>query len=380
MEFYFEGGIGYGREGKTRFGNVYKTVTLGSTERTLPQFIDWVQEKERTTKQLPDYHPIRHNCHHFSSEAAEFLMNCENPLPAYLFNTVKEIVREDLGAAVLEVLLMTTHGIQHSVARLLKSRVMERLNSLDMLVNSTTACGVHTLPPTACVLFRQDSKTKTNETIMSIDPFVTLLINEGYLKEKAKAVLHDCAFQVSHMFDTIDPDVVTGYMDIVNLSLSYTPPTLWGTIFNSFRICVLQKQFSIVLVFHESLIAQLLSAARDFPRLLPSARLSFLRLLCNLASSTHGAALLGDVRYAPTWVSVVGLGLMDCKHTAILYTAACLAVNLANVIVINTSPSLKREMSFLGDRHSCTQLATIVLYNLKYRPADVFPNRCSTCS
>lgn len=372
LEFYFEGGIGVAAAGRTRFGNKYKRHRLGVTQRTVTEFWRWVALRGLHVNQIHDYHPVRHNCHHFTNEAVQYLLGEEAAIPSYLFETVNRLVKTPLGAAVVEAMTLTTHGIQSAVARQVLSRVVERQCSVDMQLSASTACGVLALPPTAAVIFRAADPHFARRLLLGVRPFLKGLVARKLVKPAALEVLEQTAEALASGADTIAPKLILNYVEMVVESLLRSPMTMWGPIFNSMRVAILHRACLITCAFHPKLLSLLVLTARDFPRLLPDGRVAMLRLLCNLACSTHGAIIYTDSRYRDSWVSLVGLGLMDTSG-AVVYTAACLALNLSLGIVITTSPSLKRDMSQLYDEHYALRLVTLLLYNVRFRSVEQLP-------
>lgn len=372
LEFYFEGGIGVGASGRTRFGDRYHTVRLGATHVTLPTFLRWIEKIETSTHQLHDYHPVRHNCHHFTNLAAEYLLGRSRLVPEYVFSTLRDLTRTANGSAVRDILLLTTQGIQCDMARLFCSRIKERQRSMEMLLDSTIACSVLTLPPCAAVVFRVRNRSLCKRTLLSLRPFVLELTERGVAKKDAVAVLEAFTKEVISGFDTLHPNLATGYVDLVAESLLLAPLALWGPILNSLRVAVLHKVTLATCVFHPRLMSILKLACRDFPRLLPDGKLALLRVLCNFSASELGAIVHNDRRFLATWVSVAGLGLAD-RSGAVVYTASCLAANLALSVVITACPSLTREMVMNTEHHPLLRLATVLLYNVRFRTVEQLP-------
>lgn len=372
LEFYFEGGIGVAASGRTRFGNKYKRHRMGVTKRSVTEFWEWIALRGLHVNQIHDYHPVRHNCHHFTNEAAQYLLGDGIAIPQYLFDTVNQLVKTPLGAAVVEAMTLTTHGIQSAVSRQVLSRVVERQCSVDMQLSASTACGVLALPPTAAVIFRAADPHFAKRLLLGMAPFLKGLIAKKLVKPAAVEVLEQTADALVSGLDTIAPKSILNYVEMVVESLLRSPMTMWGPIFNSLRVAVLHRVCLITCAFHPKLLSIMVLAARDFPRLLPDGRVAMLRLLCNLACSTHGAIIYTDARYRDSWVSLVGLGLMDSSG-AVVYTAACLALNLSLSIVITTTPSLKRDMSQQFDEHYALRLVTLLLYNLRFRSVEQLP-------
>lgn len=372
VEVYFEGGIGIAAAGRTRFGTKYHTHYLGVTKKPVSEFFRWIGVRAVHVNQIHDYHPVRHNCHHFSYEAAQFLLGENASIPNYLFSTVDNLVKTEAGASVAEVMTLTTHGMQSSVARQMRSRTLERQCSIDMQLSASTACGVMTLPPTAAVLFRPNDPYLAKRLVLDLSPYVKGLIKRNHMKPAALAVLEEMACALMEGTDSIVPKLLFNYVEMVTESLLRSPLVTWGPIFNGLRVAVLHKLCLINCVFHTKLMSILVLAARDFPRLLPDGRVELLRLACNFACSAHGAIVYSETRYRDAWVSIVGLGLMDSSST-VVYTAACLALNVALAIVTTTNLPLRRDMTHLTDEHYALRLATLLLYNLRNRSAEKLP-------
>ncbi|CAJ1991673.1 peptidase PPPDE4 [Leishmania donovani] len=372
VEVYFEGGIGIAAAGRTRFGSKYRTHNLGVTKKPVSEFFRWIGVRAIHVNQIHDYHPVRHNCHHFSHEAARFLLGESVSIPKYLFSTVDNLVKTEVGASVAEVMTLTTHGMQSSIARQMRSRTLERQCSIDMQLSASTACGVMTLPPTAAVLFRPSDLHLAKRLVLDLSPYVKGLIKRKHMKPAALAVLEGMACALMEGTDSLAPKLLLNYVEIVTESLLRSPLVTWGPIFNGLRVAVLHKLCLINCVFHTNLMSMLMLAARDFLRLLPDGRVAFLRLACNFACGAYGAIVYSETRYRDAWVSIVGLGLMD-SSSIVVYTAACLALNLALGIVTTSNLPLKRDMTQQADEHYALRLVTLLLYNLRHRSADQLP-------
>lgn len=372
MEVYFEGGIGVAAAGRTHFGDKYRTHRLGVTTKSATEFFRWIAVRALQVNQIHDYHPVRHNCHHFTGEAAHFLLGDAGAIPRYLFTTVGELVRSEVGGAVAEILTITTHGIQSAVARQMRSRTVERQCSVDMQLSASTACGVMALPPTAAVLFRAGDVHLAKRLLQGLTPYVAALEKQKRMKPAALTVLAEMVHAVTDGTDSIAPTLMLNYVQMVSESLLSSSMAMWGPIFNGLRVAVLHKLCLLQCAFDRRLMSILMLAARDFPRLLPDGRVAFLRVLCNFACSAHGAIVYSDYRYRDSCVAVVGLGLMDSSST-VVYTAACLALNLSIGIVTTCSPTLKRDMAQFTDEHHALRLATLLLYNLRRRSAEALP-------
>lgn len=372
LEFYFEGGIGIAASGQTRFGTKFATVALGVTNVPLSQFLEWVGNREVTTHQVHNYHLTRNNCHHFCSDAAEVLLGSTKTMPKYVFTTTAQLIKSPLGAAAAEVIQVTAKGTQAMVAKFLLLRVMERQASLDMMLHAVTACGVLALPPTATVLFRVENAAERTRIMKAVVPYVTALIQKQVLTPNAAKVYEKLCKEVIAGADTLythDPMLLA---DMFAEILQHNAPVLWGPPLNAMRVLVLHLCVCTTMVFHPKLLHLLLLGSRDFQRLLPDGRLSLVRLVCNLGACPQGAIIHQDLRFAPFWVSLIGQGLMD-DSGIVRYTAAALASNLAVSIVTMTSPSLKRQIANMHERHPLLTLATIVLYNINYGTVDELP-------
>nr|CAJ2478997.1 unnamed protein product [Leishmania braziliensis] len=372
VEVYFEGGIGIAAAGRTRFGDKYCTHRLGVTKKPVTEFFRWITVRSTEVNELHDYHPVRHNCHHFTDEAAQFLLGESAVIPKYLFSTVDDLMKTEVGAAAAEAMILTTHGMQSVVGRQMRSRMLERQCSIDMQLSASTACGVMTLPPTAAVLFRPSDLDLAKRLILDLRPYVTGLIKKERIKPAALTALEELTSALMEGTDCIEPKLVLNYVEMVIESLLCTPMATWGPIFNGLRAVVLHKLCLINCVFHTKLMSILVLAARDFPRLLPDGRVALLRLVCNFACGAHGVIVYSERRYRDSWVSIIGLGLMD-SSSAVVYTAACLALNVALGIVTTSSASLGRDMTQYGDGHYALRLATLLLYNLRHRTAEQLP-------
>lgn len=372
LEFYFEGGVAITAAGRTRFGKPDGVEFIGSTHRTITEFLLWVKEREETDHQIHDYHLTRHNCHHFSEVAARFLCGPATCVPRYLFDTVKVFEATPIGGALVDAMVVTTCGLQSFAARMQCSRIKHRRHSLDELLMAATVCGVMTLPPNAVVVFRTAQAQITTQTLLQLEPYTKALVERGVVKPLALTVLQEIVTDLVGGMDTLSPGVVTNFVDIVVTVLLEFPLAVWGPALNCLRIALLHQTCLITCVFHPKLLPIITSATRDFPRMLPDGRLALLRSVCNLSCSAHGALVYIDARYHDAWVSLTGLGLMD-REAAIVYTAACLAVNIALACVATATTSLRHEMSKEGGNHYLLRLATILLYNLRFRTVEQLP-------
>lgn len=379
LEFYFEGGIGCASEGHTRFGAQYDVIHLGETTKTASEFIQWVHDNENVAYGLDKYKVLKHNCHHFSREAARFLLeesvpDVDSVFPSFVFSTSNDLASSELGSSLEEVLSLITSGGQHCIARRLLARLGEQQTSLSMMLNASSACGLFQIPPNVAFLFRVDNADVCGRTLESIKSYTRVLISKGVVKEVGLERVSAFCEQFATHNEGIDAQAIVAYVDVVSEALRHSPYALWGPILNGLRVAVLNKVVLSTCVFHKNLSQLLRFGCRDYPRLLPDGRLSLLRLLCNYGASAQGATALQCQSLCSEWVSVVGFGLNDVAHSAIAYTASCLAGNIA-LACIMISPSLNKEMTSVIDQHPLSRLATVILVTLRRccKPEFILP-------
>ncbi|KAF8279798.1 hypothetical protein BCY84_18378 [Trypanosoma cruzi cruzi] len=372
MEFIFGGGIAVMGAGHTRFGKKYKKILLGTTKKTLSEFMTWIREREKDTYHLNAYHPTKNNCHTFSKDAVAFLLGPNGSIPSFLTTVIEHLVKTRLGQGVLEVL---THYLIYPKCitnRLLKEHMLERRKSAMSIAQSAVACELMSQPPPCVVLFHVDDAAKCRQVFEGLMPYVEQLKQRGKVDQSAKMILTS-TFIISTGAELIDPTIASDYIELVVRILMYTHTTLWGPVLNSLRIALLHKVVLCACVFHPTLLALLANGVRDFLNMTPEGRLSFLRVLCNLSSGLHGALALNSSRFALMWVSVVGLALADYRNDAIVYTGASLAVNLAHAFVLTTIPRVSRNHGVLSSFHRIRQLMTILLFYLRHWPPKRIP-------
>ncbi|CCW62790.1 unnamed protein product [Phytomonas sp. EM1] len=382
MEFYFEGGIAIAGAGRTRVGTNYKAVRLGSTAVSFHDFLRWVRARERDTYQLHDYNIKLHNCHHFTRKAAEFLLAERDALPRYLFTTTKELFRTKKGAALCEAMTVAIRGAQYLTARQQLQRVAELQAGVGRLLRGLVAGGVPRQPPKAVVVFHVDDEATCRETLDGLQPYLEQLIDAKRVRPIARDWLAGLTLELARGFDSVDANAAQAFVDVVNEALLRNPLTLWGPPLNALRVALLHHMVLSTVVFHPHLLSVLVFGSREFLRLLPDGKLNLLRVIANLACGSHGAILLSDPHFLNTWVSLVGMGLME-PHPAIVYAAACLAVNIAVSEAVWIMPAMNSNLPGSIGRNRALALATIALYNVSHRTEKELPepsfNMLLTC-
>lgn len=80
-------------------------------------------------------------------------------------------------------------------------------------------------------------------------------------------------------------------------------------------------------------------------------------MLCNLVSFGHGAIILRDEQYVSVWISAVGMAL--CDHSpAIVYSAACLSLNITMALITVSVQSLRNEIKHYSSAHKLALAST----------------------
>lgn len=104
MEYYFDGGIGIIQEqpGCTRFGSPVRLQNMGSTQKTVAAFMEWINEQRRTTFSASDYNVLERNCNHFTEAACRFLL--DTSVPADVREMIPTLLRTPLGAMLRPLL------------------------------------------------------------------------------------------------------------------------------------------------------------------------------------------------------------------------------------------------------------------------------------
>lgn len=371
LEAYFEGGIAIAAAGRSRFGSTYHSLLLGHTTKGLPEYLAWIRVQERSFYQVHDYHITRHNCHHFTNRAAAFLVGADSLIPSYLFSTLKDFTATAQGATLTDALQLFTRGYHCAAARWLRMRILERKSSMDIILQGAVYCGVSDLPPTVVFVFRVNKVATAKASLETIAPLVNKLITENVVKPEGKDLWEKFNMELLRGYDTLDPITVSAFLDIVAEGMVRSPPALRGPLLNALRVSILHQVVLISSVFHAKLMSAIMLSFRDYQRLLPDGRVALLRLACNFSCGSHGAILITDHHYQGSWVSLVGMALLETSP-ALVYVASCLAVNVVIAVIISTSPSLGWEMN-LREHHATLRLATILLHTLRYRTEQQLP-------
>ncbi|ORC88358.1 uncharacterized protein TM35_000172300 [Trypanosoma theileri] len=372
MEFFFEGGIASSASGRTRFGKKYKTIELGKTTKTLAEFMSWIHRREKESYRLTDYHVTKHNCHSFTTDAVNFLIGSSKVIPSYLTSTVEDIINTRVGGALEGVVLRFIKGVQYVISKLELTRMTERKESSMRIAMSAASCGLNARPPQCVVIFRVDDARKGRRALEVVMPYVIELVEREILSRKSIMALK-LAFALGEGIESIDPKVISDFVEIIVTILLHNHCTLWGPVLNALRIAVLHKGVLIACVYHPLFLGILANGAKDFLNMMIDGKLGLLRVLCNMASDVHGAVALNSNRFMSYWVSAVGLAIMDYRNTAITYTGAALAVNLTHAAVLTTHPMLSKYYvgSFLG--HPANELLTILFFYLREWPSERIP-------
>ncbi|RNF13552.1 uncharacterized protein Tco025E_06141 [Trypanosoma conorhini] len=372
MEFFFGGGISALGAGRTRFGKKYETLLLGTTTKTLSEFMTWIRQLEEDKYHASAYHPIECNCHSFTNDAVTFLLGSSTAMPSFLFTTTEQLCKSGLGTGVVELLTCYSPYTNYIMNRGRHQQGLEQLRAAMSVTMSAAACALNTEPPPCVVLFRVDDPLKGRKAFESLKPYVEQLQERRQVGPDAKLALISAEL-IGAGVETMDPMIFTDYADLIVRILVHTHRTLWGPVLNSLRIALLHKGVLCACLSHPTFSGLLAIGARDFLNMTPDGKLALLRVLCNLSSSFQGALTLNSNRFAFLWVSVVGLALADYKNGAIVYTGATLAVDLAHAFVLTRLPQLSQEHAASSSFLRISRLVTVLLFYLQHWPQGRIP-------
>ncbi|KAH9578638.1 PPPDE putative peptidase domain [Trypanosoma melophagium] len=372
MEFFFEGGIASSAVGRTRFGKKYETIEIGKTSKTLSEFMSWIHRREKESYRLTDYHVTKHNCHNFTTDAVTFLVGSAEAVPRCLTSTIQDTINTRIGGALEGLTIRFIKGIQYMICNLELTRMLERKDSSVRISMSSASCGIDARPPQCVIIFRVDDARKGHRALELLMPYVVKLVEQEFLTRRSLMVLKS-AVALGEGIESIDPKVISDFVEIVVTILMHNHVTLWGPVLNGLRIALLHKGVLTTCVYHPFFLGILANGTRDFMHMTADGKLGLLRVLCNLSSDVHGAVALNSNRFMGYWVSAVGLALMDYRNTAITYTGAALAVNLSLAAVLTTHPMLSKYYvgSLLG--HPANELLTVLFFYLKAWPSERIP-------
>lgn len=100
-EFYYNGGVGIdivATPGGTTFGTPQLTELLGTTTKTLEEFLSWVSQQRRVRFGPNNYNLLANNCNHFTQEACQFLLGCD--IPEDIRDMIPRVMRTPLGQMI----------------------------------------------------------------------------------------------------------------------------------------------------------------------------------------------------------------------------------------------------------------------------------------
>ncbi|CUG87982.1 Hypothetical protein, putative [Bodo saltans] len=415
-------------KGCTRFGKQYEYVHLGRTTMSLREFEGWLVEVEREQFQMAHYHPLQHNCHHFTLFAAQKLLGKsalieERIFPSYLFHTLDVVCGSVSGKLIAPLMARYTGGVQrvvldqllhHDAERQLTQRVASRV---AMLANCEHS------PPPRCVILHQASPEVASRSVLrlseltvpeegarfycndhiAIRRFAQVLLEEqpqqqyhqdGASLSSSPPVMKAAASSLSSSSTTISSNLFPGsdfamleefhvlrLVTLLEQLTNATPMTAWEPILEAWRCAALHPQALIALVYSSTLGTALLRACVGFVDLPDGAKIALLRVLCNYAAAPHGAASLCDGRRVHTFVTVIGVALTwptvdpaaySSSGARIVELGACLALNVSVAMVVMTKTSISRELKHHGEGHAVCRLMTILLAILfVYSPESV---------
>lgn len=364
MEFYFEGGIGSGRAGSTRFGRKFFRIPLGSTDIPLPDFLRWLRVVEQREFQLVDYHMMNWNCHNFSLTASEFLLGKgTTTIPEFLFQTTADAFETPIGKIVLDIVHSYMNGLKFKLLQSSIKGIEENREGMIKIQYAALRNRIQRSPKPTVVCFRVVKKETALKTICAVTFFLQQMVIQKVVQHEAVEIPERFAAEVTSSSPTWDTKVILMFTDAVVIALLHTPQQYWGPLFNALRLAILNKAALPVVLHHPHVLRLTFAAVQDFPRLSCDGKIGLLRFVCNFASSVHGAVLLCKYKFLSHWTSLVGLALLDPSEM-VNYTGACLALNIIlSMKFCHRTPFLE-EMCRVSTQHVMFRLTETLLYSL----------------
>jgi hypothetical protein len=410
-EWYFEGGVSIAAKGCTRFGKTYEYVYLGRTTMSLREFEDWLQDVERQQFQMAHYHPLQHNCHHFTLFAAQKLLAKEALIeekifPNYLFRTLDVVCGSACGRLVAPLMARYTGGVQRVVLDQLLHHDAERQLAQRVVSRVAMLASCDASPPPRCVMLHRPSAEIASRIVSRLgeltqpeegarfycnDHIAIRRVSQVLLEEQqpqrsphvvtassamslssssSSAAASANLFPGSH-FAMIEEFHVQRLITLLEQLIHATPMAAWEPLLDAWRCVALHPQILIMLTYSSTLGTALLRACIGFVDLPDGAKIALLRVLCNYANAPHGAANLCDGRRVHTFVTLIGVALtwptVDPSTASatvgptIVELGACLALNLSVSMIVMTKTSITRELKHHGESHAVCRLMTILL-------------------
>jgi PPPDE putative peptidase domain/PUL domain len=102
-EYYFGGGICSDPPARTPYGTPLRTVELGATHKSKPEFLAFLASISGRFS-MQGYHVLDNNCNNFSDACARFLLGGDVGIPSYIIDLPQEAMDTPLGAMLRPML------------------------------------------------------------------------------------------------------------------------------------------------------------------------------------------------------------------------------------------------------------------------------------
>ena len=383
-EYFFEGGISVALKGKSRFGPKYTYTFVGKTSRTQVEFESWVRREEQLKFLLAHYNPVKHNCHHFTLAACDFLCpeiavtatSCSTTpavsrRPTFLLDNVNTLCETDLGSLIHPLFQRITGGIQFTLAQLHLKHDEVRQFKTALVEKAASMAGVAAVPPTVIGVFLADvSVEAARAAIMELPRLIPP--HATYQPTTAdKLELHYLARAVELADRSQNEFHVSCFVTLCEVALEQSPLHAWAPLLQTIRLASSHRSTLTHVVHCPKILTaccRVTTEAQSAPR---GVLLETMRLLCSFALVSQGAMFLAESRTLRSVIRLAGFCIVQKEEDAAeLAEVACALINtLAVALSIVTRTSIDTELAKLSSAqakrsHVVFQLLSVALYGL----------------
>jgi hypothetical protein len=402
-EYYFEGGISTSRKGRSRFGSQFRYLYVGQTCRSQVEFEAWMRRAEESWYQLADYHPIEHNCHHFTLAACRMLCpelvdepgatenrggsnrtHSSPRLPLFLLDNVRSLVETDVGRLLHPVFRTLTGGVQFLVGQHLHSSDRAAAFQSDLLAHACAVSGAAPLggggfcPVPRFVAAFLPHASHLSDVESAISSLAALVPPHAAFQPTSREAgdLRALAHSVQAGPSTAAQDefLASSFVTVCEVVLENTPVHEWAAVLRTARLAAAHRSTLAELLHSAKFLSALLrvtAEAHGAPRrVLEEA----VEMLCNVCVAPHGAALLADARCFSSFLRLAGYCLqlpLSCegggRDAVTLRDASCALIhNMALAVTLapaQVAGSTAHSSGGAGGQ-PMARLATVALYGL----------------
>jgi hypothetical protein len=387
-EYFFEGGVAVAAKGRTRFGNNFRYTYIGKTKLSQVEFDAWVRREEELRFQLAHYHPIEHNCHHFTLAACDVLCPKETTAsagsntnsaasrsPTFLLDNVTALIGTDVGNLLHPLFRRLTGGVQFVISQHQAARDRAVIDFKDSLIShaaSMSGLPADTFPGSLVAAFLPLRVEDVRAAIVALPSLVPPhAAFQPTSRESLEMRYLSASVIPGHSRDAQDEFQVSSFVTLCEVVFENTPLHQWEPVLRTARLGASHRSTLMQLLHSTKILSALMRITVEAHAAPRGVLVEAVQLVCNFCLDSHGASLLAEHRFCRRFISLAGYCMVQpsvpSESPALADLACALVNNMAVALTLASARvSLDHELGRPGphQNHPGYQLLTVALYGL----------------